>query len=97
MSCVPHVMYGLVSVVNLAVALLRICMTKSKVKCCYQVCDGCLFVSDHTFCSQNLLDGLDCDVKIAMAHLLTCKSKTWGQDCGGCISKLLCICLVYHM
>ena len=30
MSCVPHVMYGLVVVVNFAIALLRICMTKSK-------------------------------------------------------------------
>ena len=39
MSCVPHVMYGLVFVVKFAVALLRICMTKSNVRFCYQICD----------------------------------------------------------
>ena len=31
MSCVPYVMYGFVFVENFALALLRICMTKSKV------------------------------------------------------------------
>ena len=48
------------------------------------------------FCS-NLLDGLDVAMTFAMVLRLKCKSKTWGQYCGGCISKLLCICLVYHM
>ena len=48
-------------------------------------------------CFSNLLDGLEVAVKIAVALFLTCKSKTWGQNCGGCISKLLCICDVYHM
>ena len=73
MSCVPYVMYGLVFVVNFAVALLSLvtlrlrwtvaikfamavflmcivnfavalfltCKTKTKVRFCYQICDGC--------------------------------------------------------
>ena len=39
MSCVPHVMYGLLCVGCFAVALLRICMVTSKIKICYQSCD----------------------------------------------------------
>ena len=41
MSCVPYVSYGLVCVGNFALALLRIWRTKSKVRCFYQICDGC--------------------------------------------------------
>ena len=39
MCCVRHAMYGLVFVVNFAVALFRICIMKSKVEICYQMCD----------------------------------------------------------
>ena len=39
MSCVPHVMYGLLCVGSFAVALLRICMMKSKIKMCDQSCN----------------------------------------------------------
>ena len=39
MSCVPHVMYGLLCVGCVAAALLRICMIASKIKMCYQSCD----------------------------------------------------------
>ena len=39
--CVPYVSYGLVCVGNCALALLRTCRTKSKVRCFYQICDGC--------------------------------------------------------
>ena len=44
-----------------------------------------------------LLAGLDLAVKFTMDFLLTCNSKTWRQYCGGCISKLICVCLVYQM
>ena len=94
MSCVPHVMYGVVAVENFAIALLRICMTKSKVRCCYQICDGLVFLFLNC-CFLNILAGLDCVMKFAMDLLLICKSKTWIQYCGGCICKLLRICLVY--
>ena len=44
------------------------------------------------------MDALDFVVEFAMDLFLTCKSKTLGQYCGGCISKLLCMsCLPYMM
>ena len=58
MSCVPHVMYGVVFVDHFALALLRICMTKSKVRCCYQICDG-LVVIFLKVGFLNILAGLD--------------------------------------
>ena len=47
MSCVPYVTYGLVCVGNFALALLRICKAKSKVRFVYQICDGC---TSHVSC-----------------------------------------------
>ena len=94
MSCVPHVMYAVVFVENFAVALLRICMTKSNVRCCYQMCDGLVFLFLN--CSfLNILAGFYFVMKFAMDLLLICKPKTWIQYCGGCICKLLRICIVY--
>ena len=46
---------------------------------------------------SNIMDGVDVVVKLAMALFLICKPKTWELYFGGCISKLLYICLVYHM
>ena len=67
MSCVPHVMYGLVCVVNLAIALLRICMMKYEIRCCYPICDGCpsFSILNLRVC-LNLLAGLDIAVKLTM-------------------------------
>ena len=54
MSCVPYVRCGLVCVGNFALALLRICRTKSKLTLFYQICDGC---SSHV--SPHVMYGVD--------------------------------------
>ena len=41
MSCVPYVMYGLFVFVVVAIAFLLTYKTKTKERCCYQICDGC--------------------------------------------------------
>ena len=46
MSCVPDVMYGVVFAVNVAIALFRICMMKSKFKVCDQSCDQTNYAQD---------------------------------------------------
>ena len=38
-----------------------------------------------------------CCYEICDWSFLTCKSKTWWQYGGGCMSKLLCVCLVYDI
>ena len=55
MSCVPHVMYGVVFVLTFAVALFRICIKTSKLRCC---CSNCVAV---------LLFGLYVSTRVAVS------------------------------
>ena len=78
------------------------CKTKTKVRCCYGICDACL---SHVYCefccSSFLLVRLrlrwNSATKFAMAVLLMCKNKGWWQYFGGCTSNIVCIRFVYHM
>ena len=64
MSRVPHVMYGSICFVNVAVALLRICMKISKSR--YQT-------------SKTYLECLDVAMKFAIDLLLTCSRVAAGE------------------